>query len=114
MMRSEICGAARTDHGNGAKMDQPIRDENGIPSGAFTAPFASLPFFLTTDDVAGILRCGDFVGGSAEDAARRARAMARRWLQAHQVPCIRAGKHKIFRREAVLEALAAAEKSGKH
>jgi hypothetical protein len=74
----------------------------------------SLPFFLTTDDVAAILRCREFVGGRPEDSARLGRAMARRWLRAHQVPCVRAGKHKLFRRDAVQEALAAAEETDTH
>ena len=73
-----------------------------------------LPYFMTTADVADLLRCGEFVHGRAEDAGRRARAMARRWLQAHEVPCIRAGKHNIYRRDAVQGALAAAEKSAKY
>ena len=73
-----------------------------------------LPWFLTTDDVARLLRCGEFVGGEPETATCRARAMACRWLRNHRVPFLQAGKHKIFRREAVLEALAAAESTPKH
>jgi hypothetical protein len=70
-----------------------------------------VPYLMTTADVAGLLRCAEFVRADLppDRRHRQEQAMAGRWLRAHAVPFITAGKHKVFRREAVLEALAAAE-----
>lgn len=57
--------------------------------------------FLTTAEVANLLRC------QTKDPLRQARA----WLRAHSVPFVRVGKHKIYRRGDVEAALKAALES---
>ena len=84
------------------------------PAGARAPPQApeELPYLLTTADVAALLRCDALVARDLADGRREKQilAMAGRWLRGHAVPGLRAGKHRIYRREAVLAALAAAEK----
>jgi hypothetical protein len=70
-----------------------------------------LPFFLTTDDVADLLRLGSCRAskhGQAGERANRLKA-ARDWLTRHRVPFVKAGKRRIFRRDAVIEAVTEAE-----
>lgn len=75
---------------------------------AFRPAVAALPFFLTTDDVANLLRC-EASGDTPETARENRRRQARYWLQTHQVPVIGRGRRVIVRREALLAALAEAE-----
>lgn len=57
--------------------------------------------YLTTDEVADVLRC------QAKDRLRQARA----WLRRRNVPFVRVGKTKIYRRADVEDALAAARET---
>jgi hypothetical protein len=73
-----------------------------------------LPPYLTVAEVGDLLRAPEFVrDGLPPDRRRRLiGAMSRRWLRAHGVHGVKVGKHLIYAREAVLEALTAAERRG--
>ncbi len=67
-----------------------------------------LPFFLTTDDVADLLRCAA-LGSTPADVQENRRRQARYWLRVHRVPVVGRGKRHLVRRDALFEALAEAE-----
>ncbi len=73
----------------------------------------SLPYFVTTDDVADLLRFEPSRESKHGETGNRENRLkqARGWLIRHGVPFVRAGKRRVYRREAVMAALADAEEA---